>query len=65
MVVYTEKKHIIMCFWISTPDLPERLSDSAVVVSKSMEYIVFIAGGTGSNSGITNKVKGLRPRDLD
>ena len=54
-----------MCFWISTPDLPERLSDSAVVVSKSMEYIVFIAGGTGSNSGITNKVKGLRPQDLD
>ena len=50
--------------WESTPSLPESLSFSAGVASKSMDYIGFIAGGY-TNSGTTNKIFGLRRRDLN
>ena len=50
--------------WESTPSLPEPLAFSAGVASKSMDYIGFVAGGETS-SGYTNKIFGLRRRDLE
>ena len=47
---------------ISTPDLPEPLSRSAGVASKSEQFVGFVAGGT--NGQLTNKIYGLRRSDL-
>ena len=60
----TEKWNLDTNQWESTPSLPEPLTYSAGVASKSMDYIGFVAGGN-TNSGITNKIFGLRRRDLN
>merc|ERR1712038_295820 len=60
----TEKWNLDANLWESTPSLPEPLAFSAGVASKSMDYIGFVAGGR-TNSGNTNKVFGLRRRDLN
>ena len=52
--------------WTSTPDLPEPLSESAGVASKSSQFFGFIAGGR-TNIGVnakTNKIHGIRRSDL-
>ena len=59
----TEKWNLDTNQWESTPSLPEPLYHSAGVASKSNDYIGFVAGGYTS-SGRTNKVFGLRRRDL-
>ena len=64
----TEKWNLDTNKWESTPSLPEALSFSAGVVSKSLDYIGFVAGGnTGGfvTGGTTNKIFGLRRRDLN
>ena len=54
----------------SLPPLPEDIWGSAGVASKSIDYIGFVAGGllenhrNITNSRPTNKVFGLRRRDL-
>ena len=60
----TEKWDLDTNQWELTPSLPEPLYVSAGVASKSNEYIGFVAGGE-TNSGNTNKVFGLRRRDLN
>ena len=62
----TEQWNLDTNQWISTPDLPEPLSSSAGVASKSSHFVGFVAGGyaTGTTGGITNKVLGLRRNDL-
>ena len=59
----TEKWNLDTNKWESTPSLPESLYKSAGVASKSMDYIGFVAGGY-TNNGNTNKIFGLRRRDL-
>ena len=59
----TEKWNLDTNKWELTPSLPETLDDSAGVSSNSIDYIGFVAGGYTS-SGNTNKIFGLRPRDL-
>ena len=64
----TEKWNLDTNKWESTPSLPEALSFSAGVASKSLDYIGFVAGGkTGGfvTGGTTNKIFGLRRRDLN
>ena len=64
----TEKWNLDTNKWESTPSLPEALSFSAGVASKSLDYIGFVAGGkTGgfATGGTTNKIFGLRRRDLN
>ena len=48
--------------WTSTPELPEPLRYSAGVASKSGRFVGFVAGGY--NSGVSNKIHGLRRSDL-
>ena len=60
----TEKWNLDTNQWESTPSLPEPLEYSAGVASNSVDYIGFVAGGW-TNSGITNKIFGLRRRDLN
>ena len=59
----TEQWNLDTNQWISTTDLPEPLSRSAGVASKSSQYIGFVAGGY-TNARYTNKVLGLRRSDL-
>ena len=59
----TEQWKLATNQWESTPNLTEPLWSSAGVVSNSMDYIGFVAGGN-TNSGVTNKVIGLRRTDL-
>ena len=59
----TEKWNLDTNQWESTPSLPEPLNSAAGVASKSIDYIGFVAGGE-TNSGYTNKIFGLRRRDL-
>ena len=63
----TEKWNLDTNQWESTQSLPEPLSHSAGVASNSIEYIGFVAGGLtgGGDGGRTNKVFGLRRRDLN
>ena len=59
----TEQWNLDTNQWIMTPDLPEPLSSSAGVASKSGQIIGFIAGGW-NNGETTNKIYGLRRSDL-
>ena len=61
----TEKWNLDTNQWESTPPLPEPLSHSAGVASNSIEYIGFVAGGLTAGDERTNKVFGLRRRDLN
>ena len=59
----TEQWNLETNQWLSTPSLPEPLIGSAGVASKSSNIVGLIAGGF-TNTGITNKVHGLRRTDL-
>ena len=59
----TEKWNLDTNQWELTQSLPEPLSSAAGVASKSIDYIGFVAGGQ-TNYGKTNKLFGLRRRDL-
>ena len=59
----TEQWNLDTNQWISTPDLPEPLSYSAGVASKSSQFVGFVAGGY-NNYDFKKKVFGLRRRDL-
>ena len=64
-VATTEQWRLDSNQWVSTPSLPEPIKTSAGVASKSIQYIGYIAGGTNGEAGLaTNKVYGLRRRDL-
>ena len=62
----TEKWDLDTNQWILTPDLPEPLTSSAGVASKSSQYVGYVAGGAGWTNAeyTTNKVLGLRRSDL-
>ena len=60
----TEQWNLDTNQWISTPDMPEPLSNPAGVASKSSQYVGYVAGGETNAEYTTNKVLGLRRSDL-
>ena len=58
----TEQWNLDTYQWISTPDLPEPLVNSAGVASKSSHIVGFLAGGY--NGDTTDKIYGLGRSDL-
>ena len=59
----TEKWKLDTNQWISTPELPEFLTHSAGVASKSDQFVGFVAGGYYGGR-TTNRIHGLRRSDL-
>ena len=59
----TEQWNLDTNQWITLLDLPEPLSYSAGVASKSEQFVGYVAGGYTEFIG-TNKIHGLRKTDL-